>query len=353
MKGKITILLLFLVQFLTELNAQYMFSGYVEDENVQGTAYLSLIDDYRKMNGIFEEQVIQKVNIKGNYFEFNGDNLENQNRLYRIHIDSCSGGETNKNHFNGSCEFSSHIIFIANNKDTINFPSSFEDQMFCSISSKNAHSKAVFKIDSLKELMAYDYSNFRSEANRQLNNKKWFSKLQDFGEDLEEPLAELYVYNFLSDRSTDLHSYYIKDVQSNSYYESLLERLKTAYPETSYTKQYTMELASDKFATSNGEHTFHFPWKYVLGGLLMLSLFFNLFFWSKWKGSKQLHKEELKEQLTKQEQKIVNLILQDKTNKEIAQEIFVSVSTVKTHINNIYKKLNISSREDVKVLLNS
>lgn len=37
-----------------------------------------------------------------------------------------------------------------------------------------------------------------------------------------------------------------------------------------------------------------------------------------------------------------------KSNNEIAEQHFISLSTVKTHINNIYKKLNISSREELK-----
>lgn len=52
--------------------------------------------------------------------------------------------------------------------------------------------------------------------------------------------------------------------------------------------------------------------------------------------------------LTQQEQKIAQLICQDKSNKEIADELFVSVSTVKSHINNIYKKLNVQSRDELK-----
>ena len=40
----------------------------------------------------------------------------------------------------------------------------------------------------------------------------------------------------------------------------------------------------------------------------------------------------------------------DKTNKEIGSELFISVSTVKTHINNLYKKLNVTSRDEVKNL---
>ena len=40
----------------------------------------------------------------------------------------------------------------------------------------------------------------------------------------------------------------------------------------------------------------------------------------------------------------------DKTNKEIASELFISLSTVKTHINNLNKKLNVTSRKELKRL---
>ena len=51
--------------------------------------------------------------------------------------------------------------------------------------------------------------------------------------------------------------------------------------------------------------------------------------------------------LSRQEQNIQNLIVQGKTNKEIANELFISISTVKTHITNIYGKLKISSRQEL------
>ncbi|MBS9462299.1 response regulator transcription factor [Flagellimonas sp. 389] len=51
--------------------------------------------------------------------------------------------------------------------------------------------------------------------------------------------------------------------------------------------------------------------------------------------------------LSKQETTIQNLILQGKTNKEIAGELFISLSTVKTHITNIYSKLNVSNRREL------
>lgn len=43
--------------------------------------------------------------------------------------------------------------------------------------------------------------------------------------------------------------------------------------------------------------------------------------------------------LTKREQEILNCIFSGKNNHDIAKELFISISTVKSHINNIYKKI--------------
>ena len=70
------------------------------------------------------------------------------------------------------------------------------------------------------------------------------------------------------------------------------------------------------------------------------------------KNARRSKKQPQLTDLTQQEQKVLELLLENKTNKEIAQEIFVSVSTVKTHTNNLYKKLKVNSREEVKTLFN-
>ncbi len=51
--------------------------------------------------------------------------------------------------------------------------------------------------------------------------------------------------------------------------------------------------------------------------------------------------------LSKQETTVKNLILYGKSNKEIAEELFISLSTVKTHITSIYQKLNIANRNEL------
>ncbi len=48
--------------------------------------------------------------------------------------------------------------------------------------------------------------------------------------------------------------------------------------------------------------------------------------------------------ISKREQEIIYLLLKGNSYKYIAEELFISIATVKTHIHNIYVKANVSSR---------
>ena len=50
------------------------------------------------------------------------------------------------------------------------------------------------------------------------------------------------------------------------------------------------------------------------------------------------------ETLTPREQDILALIVDGRSNREIAQELYIAVGTVKNHVKNIYSKLNVHSR---------
>ncbi|MEK6689844.1 MAG: response regulator transcription factor [Nitrospirota bacterium] len=54
--------------------------------------------------------------------------------------------------------------------------------------------------------------------------------------------------------------------------------------------------------------------------------------------------------LTTREKEILGMLLKGKSNKEISDLLFVSTETVKTHLQNIYRKLGVRSRMEVLAL---
>lgn len=54
--------------------------------------------------------------------------------------------------------------------------------------------------------------------------------------------------------------------------------------------------------------------------------------------------------LTSRELKVLSLIIEGKNNPEIAKELFISIHTVKAHIESIYKKLGVHNKVQAAVL---
>ncbi|MEW6586407.1 MAG: response regulator transcription factor [Nitrospirota bacterium] len=64
-----------------------------------------------------------------------------------------------------------------------------------------------------------------------------------------------------------------------------------------------------------------------------------------------LNNRELSEILSQREKELLEFIYRGLTNKEIADRLFISEKTVKTHLYNIYRKLNVSRRTEAISLL--
>lgn len=58
-----------------------------------------------------------------------------------------------------------------------------------------------------------------------------------------------------------------------------------------------------------------------------------------------LNQRELKRlNLTKREYEILKLIVRGNSNADIADQLFLSLSTIKTHVSNLYAKMNVKNR---------
>lgn len=55
--------------------------------------------------------------------------------------------------------------------------------------------------------------------------------------------------------------------------------------------------------------------------------------------------------LTKREREVFNLLVQDKTTKDIAGDLFISEKTVRNHISNVIQKLGVKGRAQAVIEL--
>ena len=56
----------------------------------------------------------------------------------------------------------------------------------------------------------------------------------------------------------------------------------------------------------------------------------------------------LVEPLSQQELRVLRFLIAGRSNADIAQELFLSINTIKTHVRSIYRKLNIGSRQEAR-----
>ncbi|MCT4607247.1 MAG: response regulator transcription factor [Marinisporobacter sp.] len=56
-----------------------------------------------------------------------------------------------------------------------------------------------------------------------------------------------------------------------------------------------------------------------------------------------------KDKLTRREYEVLGLIAEGKNNREIAEDLFISEKTVKNHVSNIFKKINVSDRTQAAI----
>ncbi|QSZ27900.1 response regulator transcription factor [Aceticella autotrophica] len=66
---------------------------------------------------------------------------------------------------------------------------------------------------------------------------------------------------------------------------------------------------------------------------------------------KNVEKNDFKKDLTKREFEILSLIAKGYTNKDIAENLYLSEKTVKNHVYNIFKKLDVKDRTQAAIYL--
>ena len=157
-------------------------------------------------------------------------------------------------------------------------------------------------------------------------------------------MVKLLAFSHIKGNIIDLEEDFKKD---SDFYFKIQNNLNQYYSGTSYYSQFQEEISKLSISAINQSYKFHKNINYLLGTLLLILLTTILFLFQK---IKVIRKQEIISEvstLTNQEEKIVKFICSGMSNKEIASTLFISSSTVKTHIRNIYSKLDISNRQQL------
>ncbi|MGB0870385.1 MAG: helix-turn-helix domain-containing protein [Flavobacteriales bacterium] len=332
-------------------SCMFRFEGEVNSKFHNASAYLMLVEDLNRKNQFEIDQILDECEIDSSgYFSFVGDYLPEKNRVYKIYIDQCKNHISNSKHLLQYCDNHISQLFIANNSDRIFFPLNNMHQMFCSTQSKTSTNLYISQIDSVQsELLNSAYA-LKSKKQRTRLFFKYYKTLQDFGKQLHDPIAELYIAFLHAEKSAFTYNMFKDDIEENDYYFDLVERLKLEYPKSGYAQNLALELTQTSQKRTNYSFNSSF---WILLVLFILSVVMNILFYKKIKTKNNIVQENIKPidyktALTKQEQNIFELMHKGYSNKDIAEELFISLSTVKTHINKIYNKLNIKSRKEIK-----
>jgi DNA-binding CsgD family transcriptional regulator len=186
--------------------------------------------------------------------------------------------------------------------------------------------------------------------NRRRVNEELAERItSEFCESNPYPLVSILALQHI-DIETDYRNY-------PDFYLTFLQKIKLSKENTSpYVKAFEKKLEFIEFKNHpKKEHkafTINAQFIIVLF-LIILGLFLIILFYLKRNNNKKQTElkdkssdfnVELANQLTKREKEIMALLIREYQNKEIATELYLEVSTIKSHLSKIYQKLNVSNR---------
>lgn len=251
------------------------------------TAYLSKIDDLSQLHSISFNNIIDSAMVVNHTFSLPTDQLEAQDGFYRIHV---SKKEDPPASLIIGGKDQNHFFLIASQGVNIDI-----------MTSPGPH-------------LLYNLRIFGYAPNNRLMEINSITGLLD-------------TLNFFG---TAFSREYVND--------AVLERLRH-YADTCSSRiisDYALQLAGE------GTQKVRYLWIWIFLVVVILLVFV----WPRIMKKKRPVSLAVTK-LTIQERKIYQLLREGKTNKEIAEECVISVSTVKSHVNSIYSKLGVGSRTEI------
>lgn len=344
-------LLCILILTFTVLNmvkAEYQITGMVHlSPDWQRQIFLSTInkiDDYYKAD---PSDIIQvgSINEDGS-FVLRGDNLPPDPRFYRLYLIKEENTEFDACMYIGGDDHNFIHIILDNNTrlDVQSDQKSYSPFADYTVSGSQPNRL----LSSLSELIfpSFYYHKIKFPSELQFTKDKLNRDLFYFADTCQNTLVSLAALI-----NTDMDQYY--DTESERY-EIFAENLSNELPNHDYTDNFFRKINYHKGSDSTSNSTLPW-WAYLIICMLTIALI-NAWLRIKKLSNRIVSSEKIEQEiiqpkkpiLTSQEEKILNFISDGKSNKEIASELFVELSTVKTHINKLYAKLGTKNRNEAR-----
>ncbi|WP_299334507.1 helix-turn-helix transcriptional regulator [uncultured Psychroserpens sp.] len=304
-----------------------------EQHNIKGTikldstwtnkVYLSLIPSFNKMYTMSNAMIVSVADIDENgHFKFDTSFLPEDERLYRIHIAKKDAPPASLI-IGGDDE--NHIFIITQKYSNISIHKNAKTMPFHQTKISGGLSNDA--LDEINEISKFIDSTGveNTYLKREFITKGINEKLRFIADTSSNGLVSLYAL---------YKSKYESNYEINKqFYTDYLE--KWSHNKSSYFSEFRNSLPREDQKES-------YSYTNIILAIcsFLLGILFSYYFWV-------LRKANKLKSLSVQERKIFMLLQDGKTNKEISEELNIGLSTVKSHVSNIYSKLGIKSRKEI------
>jgi DNA-binding CsgD family transcriptional regulator len=333
------LLIILLVSFCSVFSKATNIKGRIEiDESWEPIIYLSLINSFDDLNTASYDFLIYEAEIDSlGFFEIRDLKIPKDERIYRLHI--CKKGDPVSTIIIGGKD-ENFVHFIMKNNDSINLRINADFPAF-----QNSIIKGHSANQSLRELF---------KLRKNLHSPPKLPSVQNRQFIRDQVLEDYYT---MADTSSHtiiqlITMYFVNESFASSDQIDLMEKIhaKTLASDTSspYYEAFLNELTYIKYQTNtSSKNKFYWLLLIVVSLILIGMLVLRQFSKKKQPPGFKNDYSELISQLSVQEKRVLDLLKESKSNKEISQELHIEVSTVKSHLNKIYSRLGVTNRKEI------
>lgn len=325
-------------------------------EQWQPKVFLALLNSPEDIFVASPDFIIAETFINPNgSFVINTQSVPADERFYRLYLVQGNNASVefsatqNKNYFHLLLNRKSEVELIANTRN---------NSLELLELSGSEPSQAIFDFDKKLEEHNRELSGDLPKAKSTFLSQELETFIHAIVTDAKNPYVGIYALFHIKDKETDF-------LRNSDFYFKFQKRLEGELPLVPYTEAYS-ELMDELIGFR--EFVCEMPgvqpkWKdwlllaetviILLLIIFLVGLYRRLLKMRNTQNDASNNKKNVFDGLTSKQKEILSHLAEGKTNKEIAQALYVELSTVKTHINNIYRQLNVSTRKEAVAFFNA